>query len=281
MQVVMQDDQYDKSRIVVLPFINLDPGNLSTIYTALCFAQQQCEMHKLKVCPVTFDQPLYIKAAEIVASSPNIKNIFIRLGGFHLLMSYLGSIGQIMNVSGLETLWEAVYAKGTIVHMLSGHAFSRALRAHILTLVAIITVVVDCSLQTIDTESLRTSYKNIFSQEQKVDEVVGEESINNFTQTILELLSRAADKSRTGKLWVQYTRQVTLLQNFIRTKRTGNWDLHLHCVREMVPYFHAAGHLHYAKAVRLFAEYGRIGEHNTRPRIQVIDRKRFLHHTQK
>jgi len=58
MKVAIKNDQYERSRIVTLPFINLDPSNLSTIYTA------QCEKHGLQVCPVTFNQPLYIKAAE-------------------------------------------------------------------------------------------------------------------------------------------------------------------------------------------------------------------------
>ena len=75
--------------------------------------------------------------------SQDLKNVIVRLGGFHLLMSYLESIGQIMAGSGLETLWKTVYARGTIVHMLSGHAFSRALRAHILTLVVLINVLID------------------------------------------------------------------------------------------------------------------------------------------
>jgi len=81
----MKNDQYERSRTVTLPFINLDPSNLSTIYTA------QCEKHGLQVCPVTFDQPLYIKAAEIVASAQDLDKVVVRLGGFHLLMSYLGS----------------------------------------------------------------------------------------------------------------------------------------------------------------------------------------------
>jgi len=76
MKVAMKNDQYERSRIVNLPFINLDPSNLSTIYTA------QCEKCGLQVCPVTFDQPLYIKDAEIVASA----SVAIRLGGFYLLM---------------------------------------------------------------------------------------------------------------------------------------------------------------------------------------------------
>jgi len=78
--------------IVTLPFINLDPSNLRAIYTALCFAQAQCKKHGLQVCPVTFDQPLYIKAAEIVASAQDLYNVVVRLGGFHLLMSYLGKL---------------------------------------------------------------------------------------------------------------------------------------------------------------------------------------------
>ena len=51
-------------------------------------------------------------------------------------MSYLGSIGQIMTGSGLAELSE-VYAEGSVIHMLSGHAFYCALRAHILTSAAL------------------------------------------------------------------------------------------------------------------------------------------------
>ena len=95
MKVAMKNDQYERSIIVTLPFINLNQSNLSALYTALCFAQAQCEKHGLQVCPVTFDQPLYIKAAEIVASAQDLDKVVVRLGGFHLLrrMSYLGSIG--------------------------------------------------------------------------------------------------------------------------------------------------------------------------------------------
>jgi len=66
---------------------------------------------------VTSDQPLFQKASEIVAASNNLHKVVVRLGGFHLLMSYLGSIGQIMSGSGLAELWERVYAKGSVVHM--------------------------------------------------------------------------------------------------------------------------------------------------------------------
>lgn len=63
----------------------------------------------IQVCPALFH---------------NNWTVIVRVGGFHLLMSYLASIGQIMIGSGLSELWETVYAKGSVIHMLSGHAFS-------------------------------------------------------------------------------------------------------------------------------------------------------------
>lgn len=94
--------EFGVSRIDILPFINHDPNQPVTIYSALSFVQQLSVRYKLGAVSVTFDQPLYIKASEIVESSPDLTSIFIRLGGFHLMMSYLGSAGHIMSESELR-----------------------------------------------------------------------------------------------------------------------------------------------------------------------------------
>ena len=59
-------------------------------------------------------------------------NIVISLGGFHLLMSFLGGIGTIMGGSGLAETMETIYAQNSVVHMLDGKAYARALRCHFL-----------------------------------------------------------------------------------------------------------------------------------------------------
>ena len=87
---------------------------------------------KLKVhtpC-VTFDQPLWLKAFNIVHAE-NLQ-IACRFGGFHTLMSFLGSIGTLMKGSGLEDLFAKVYVENSITHMISGKAIARATRTHIL-----------------------------------------------------------------------------------------------------------------------------------------------------
>ena len=43
-----------------------------------------------------------------------------------------------------------------------------------------------------------------------------------------------------------------ILRRFIKAERTGNWDLHLHTVRGMLPYFLAAGHTLYGKSAYVY-----------------------------
>ena len=50
---------------------------------------------------------------------------------FHIQMSLLGAIGNIMTGPGLQVL-ESIYASNTVGHMLSGKAIARALHGHIL-----------------------------------------------------------------------------------------------------------------------------------------------------
>ena len=53
-------------------------------------------------------------------------------------MSFLGSIGNLMNGSDLEKAFEEVYSEDTIEHILSGHAVATALMAHILVQKALV-----------------------------------------------------------------------------------------------------------------------------------------------
>ena len=70
-----------------------------------------------------------------------------------------------MSGSGLAGLWERVYAKGSVVHMLTGYAYFRAVRAHMLTLLALICFLMeksDCVSQ--DETHLNSLYANTVEQ---------------------------------------------------------------------------------------------------------------------
>ena len=75
---------------------------------------------------VTFNQPLWLKACGIIEEAG--LDIVARLGDFHTLLSYLGAIGKVMKGSGIEELFNEVYAENTVQHIISGKTVSRALR---------------------------------------------------------------------------------------------------------------------------------------------------------
>ena len=75
--------------IHVLPIIDLNPNNVTCIYSTLCFIENQAKLLNMKTACITFDQPLWLKAVETVQSTK--LNVVCCLGAFHIIMSFLGS----------------------------------------------------------------------------------------------------------------------------------------------------------------------------------------------
>ena len=79
---------------------------------------------------ITFYQPLWLKSMEVVQAK--LLMVVLILGSFHLMMSFIGSIGHLMKRSGISETLETVYGPNAVEHILSGKAVSRALRGHFL-----------------------------------------------------------------------------------------------------------------------------------------------------
>ena len=124
--------------------IDLDPSDPSCIYTTMKFVSSQARRYD--ATPIlTFDQPLTWKALTIIQSQPDgsdLKGMVLRLGVFHMQMSFLGSIGHLTAGSGLQELFEVVFAGNAVRHMLTGKAISRAVRGHMLADAALNTILV-------------------------------------------------------------------------------------------------------------------------------------------
>ena len=87
----------EKSVVTMLLVINLSATNMTALHSLLCFVVEQSKNNKLPTPSITFEQPLYVKAYKIAMS--NKIEIFVRVGGFHQLMSFLRSIGSLMEVA--------------------------------------------------------------------------------------------------------------------------------------------------------------------------------------
>ena len=112
--------------------IDMIPSDPSCVFSTLHFVAEHARKYQSTPI-VTFDQPLWMKAFLIIEEEEKdsiLKSIVLWLGGFHTLMSFLGSIGHLMAASGLDDVLQTVYA--SVEHILSGKAISRAVRAHLL-----------------------------------------------------------------------------------------------------------------------------------------------------
>ena len=256
--IYCKSSSYKKSDVLPVPFVNLAPTNPSTIYTCLLNAAEEGEKHGQSMVMVTFDQPLYSKACEMVlAAGPSspLSRVIVRLGGFHLLMSFLGAIGTIMAGSGLEELWDTVYAKNSVAHMMTGHAYARSLRAHFLTQLALAVLLLESSFTDESIKKdLQTCYMSLLDGNETLEVTANSSVVENITNQLEMNLQCAEAHGRTEKLWVQYFRCITIVKLFIRAERCGDWNLHLHSVKLMLPYLHAAGHLNYAKSAQVYLQ---------------------------
>jgi len=109
--------------------VDLNPSDETYIYSTLLWVSEHAKRYNVTLV-ITFDQPLWDKANQIITSAPLESEIKIRLWGFHTEMSFWGYIGYIMSDSGLHDIFSVIHAEKAVSHMLSGKAISRALRGH-------------------------------------------------------------------------------------------------------------------------------------------------------
>ena len=86
---------YSTSAVLPLPFVNMDPSKLSTMYTCIMLAAEQRKKCGWYYITITFDLPLAKKREMVLAEGQLtlLSGASIRLGGFHyLLLSWVRSV---------------------------------------------------------------------------------------------------------------------------------------------------------------------------------------------
>ena len=96
------------------------------MYLTLLHALDLAFKMNIRTPSITFDQVLWVKAIEIVQTKK--LKIVMRLGGFHYLMRFIGSIVICTESSALTKLLLHVYSGKNVNLMMSGKAISRLLR---------------------------------------------------------------------------------------------------------------------------------------------------------
>ena len=122
-------------------------------------------------------------------------DVILRLGGMHMPMSFIGSIGALMADCGLSEILESTF--GGVTKMLSENKFPQNMRA------------------------LRLLVEELMRQLFSKKELTRYGDMNSVLENISE-------QSRTAKLWVDcLIKPVSIMVVYVRAEREADWPLHL------------------------------------------------------
>ena len=201
---------------------------------------------------ITVDQALYCKLMELKWKIPdfNVK-LIVRLGGLHISMSFLKTIGKHMAGSGLYEAWieSGLLGEGAAELVFSGKAYSKAMRTHKITVQALWRILMP-KLMAFLVESNNELHRKICSVIKNNNEITMLVSIlqeDQYCRALAEFVETESKKNANFKFWWQYIEMFSILLLFTRAQREGIWELHLTSFTKTIPLFMRYDHYNYAR----------------------------------
>ncbi|KAJ8043657.1 hypothetical protein HOLleu_10852 [Holothuria leucospilota] len=211
---------------------------------------------------ITFDQPLYWKAAEIIRASPEnsrLKEIVLMLGTFHTLMNLLGAIGTLMDGTGLKTTLEVVYGETAVVHIMTGKSVQRAIRSHLLVDKCLHQIIVKSVVDDIPefatiVNEAEKMYSSLLKCNITLEDFVESNTVAKINKELDKKRSYLNARSKTSQLLLSYQQMIRIARALIIVDRTGSWESHLCAVSDALSIFAAAGHFNYLKSAYFYIQ---------------------------
>ena len=230
---------------------------MSTFYTALCKSIRMGEQLGQEDIVIVFNLAIYGKAAEIIwKRQEEMNKVVIRMGAFHITCTLLAVIGKRFGDAGLADLMieSGIIGMGSVNGVLDGKQYNRAVRMNKILYEAFWRIRwesfckwLENSRQVVDDDHIThviQNFKDSISNG-SLEILLEDPVISHLYQ--LEENFRDMDKGPMAEFWNSFLDIVSLLLCFIRSVRLGNWELHLFCIREMLPWIHIYDGVNYAR----------------------------------
>ena len=252
-----------KTEIGYMPFLQLPLTSEAVVAEALQICIRTSSQVGSEYTVVTQDLAIYEISYGLRRKAPDkYKGLILRLGGFHLLMNFMGSIGKLMADSGLKEIFvkSKLLLEGTANKVLSGHGYYQALNAHLAVYESLHMLWWDefekwCLDQepAADLEVLfeigkllKELLENIHKDQQEPYEITKNiDAKLSKARSLMEEFKSARQDKKTHKLWSMYLEMCEIMLRFLHAERDGIWSEHLTAASQMLPYIVSAGHHKY------------------------------------
>lgn len=260
---VSQDSIPNPSSIGYCQVIDASPTQLPVVYNVLKRSVNMADQHDQEDVVIVFDQAIYAKALEIIWKNPvEFKRIVPCMGAFHIACTFLAVIGKRFGDAGLRDviIESEILGSGSVVGMLEGRHYNRGIRVH--------KIVFEAMLR------LRWKAFRTWLTEQNIpglNDIGLQEVVNTLQADITpDNFRRLIDSNDFGRVydlyldycntlttpmaifWNSYINMVSLLLHLIRSTRVGNWQLHVACIRDLIPWLFAYDRTNYSRYLPVY-----------------------------
>ena len=127
----------------------------------------------------------------------------------------------------MNLVLEQIYGENIVQHMLTGKAYLRALRGHLIVDTALNTLVIDGFRSTIENVEQCIRYADDMYQLFLAGSITPEDlesncELNNLKEGIGNIRNELGQSSKTANLWLGYQYIVSIIRNIIQADRLGN-----------------------------------------------------------
>ncbi len=263
---LITDEELPQQTVGFLPVLPFPVTEYRTVYTALKNFQDILSQLGQSNMAITCDEGVYRIAKEVQLRYPDeFGNVILCLGPFHMIKIVQACIGHYIEGSGAVPIWTKndVFGINVVKQVLSGKHYKRSLYG--------LFVLDECIQRLQLAEFFMTSgvdqYREVMilrdmkvSVSQK-DDVKSRELLESFIDlcdplfnAFQEYKDDMAKKSETFKYWDTFVSMVALLRDLVRSVKEGDWALHLHTIKAILPMFAAFNRTNYLRWCSLYLE---------------------------
>ena len=209
---------------------------------------------------LTYDLAIGKMAMEVqIEEAPTFDNIFVTLGSFHIEMAFFSVIGKYISESGGPHLLteSGIIENGSLTSFLLGKSYKRSEGTNQLLALAM-------EIQHFNSFKLflqEDDLERFISLEDDLPNVIDSDKKKFMAEHTNELIkkceefaqeTRKGNHGKTAQYWMGYVDMLHLYHKFLRRIRTGDLDLHMHCLQQMTALFLTFNHQNYSRWLTLY-----------------------------
>ena len=256
----LTSDVPNPCRIGYLPIIDgsrCSPTDPSVVNCILTRSVDISDKLDLPAIVVVMDEAVYAKAQQIRWQDEVLQSrLVLRLGEFHLAMTFLGTIGKRFQDGGLrDVLIESnIIATGSVNAVLSGKHYNRSVRAMKILYEALYGLILAAYEESMVDDGRRKfidlmgRLRDAFTNDiETYERLTVTEDFQALFGELNQFIKAKSESSPTLTYWFSFIEIVDVLLQFLRATRSGNWSLHLHSIRCMLPWLFAYDRVYYSR----------------------------------